>query len=105
MSLPRRWRQWALIWGPAALIGAYFAYHALYGEVGYVAYQRLVVESAGVERELAEVQATNAALALALEGLRPETLDPDAVETALRTFGYVRPEEVIVLEPDHAGRR
>jgi cell division protein FtsB len=105
LSLPRRWRLRALIWGPATLIGAYFAYHALYGDVGYVAWQRLVVASDTAERELAAAQATNAALAVALEGLRPESLDPDAVETALRELGYVRPEEVVVLEPGDDERR
>lgn len=97
--ITRRWRRRALVGVPALLVCGYFAYHAVYGEAGYAAWRELRVERDRVETALARVQASNASLEVAIRGLRPETLAPDAVETALRELGYVRPGERVILEP------
>ena len=97
--ISKRLRRGALVSGIASLVAGYFVYHAVYGEVGWLALQRVAVERAEAERALAEVRATNARLEMAIEGLRPDTLDPDAVETALRAFGWMRPAEQVILEP------
>ncbi len=96
----RRWRGRAAIAVPAALVCAYFLYHGLHGGTGYRAWQGVKVERERLAAELAAVQASNAALEVAIRGLRPDTVDADAVETALRELGYVREGELIILEPD-----
>jgi cell division protein FtsB len=83
---------------PAAAALAYFGYHAIYGEAGYVAWRETRVETARLAVELAAARARNAELEAAIAGLRPERPDPDAVETALRRLGYVRPDEFVVIE-------
>jgi len=83
---------------PAAAALAYFGYHALYGEVGYVAWMEMRAETARLHAELRAVRARNAELEAAIAGLRPERPDPDAVETALRRLGYVRPGERVIIE-------
>ena len=83
---------------PAAAALAYFGYHALYGEVGYVAWMEMRAETARLDAELRAVRARNAELEAAIAGLRPERPDPDAVETALRRLGYIRPGERVIIE-------
>jgi cell division protein FtsB len=94
----RRWRRRAVVLAPAAAALAYFGYHAIYGEVGYVAWMEMRAETARLDAELDTVRARNAELEAAIAGLRPESPDPDAVETALRRLGYVRPDEFVVLD-------
>jgi len=96
----RRWRGRAVVLVPAALALAYFGYHAVYGASGYVAWTETRAETARLEAELASVRARNAELEAAIAGLRPQRPDPDAVETALRRLGYVRPDEIVVIDPE-----
>ncbi|MFW5679561.1 MAG: FtsB family cell division protein [Pseudomonadota bacterium] len=93
----KRWRRRLVVALPVALLVVYFAYHAVYGRLGVLAWRTLQAEVQEVEAELRAVEAHNRRLAAAIEGLRPETLDLDVVETALRGYGYVRPEERIIL--------
>jgi cell division protein FtsB len=86
---------------PAAAALAYFGYHAVYGEAGYVAWREVRADTTRLERELAAAQARNGELEAAIAGLHPDGPEPDAVETALRRLGYVRPGERVVLD---AGR-
>ncbi|MFP4125738.1 MAG: FtsB family cell division protein [Alphaproteobacteria bacterium] len=83
---------------PAAAALAYFGYHAVYGEVGYTAWMKMRAETARLDAELRAVRTRNAELEAAIAGLRPESLDPDAVETALRRLGYVDPGERVIIE-------
>jgi cell division protein FtsB len=94
----RRWRRRALVLVPAAAALAYFTFHAVYGQAGYVAWVELRAEVARAEAELNEVRARNQALEAAIAGLRPASPDPDAIESALRDLGYVRPDELVVIE-------
>jgi cell division protein FtsB len=94
----RRWRRRAAVLLPAAAALAYFGYHAVYGEVGYVAWREMRAETARLETELAEVRAHNAELQATVDALRPQSPDPDAVETALRRLGYVRAHERVILD-------
>ena len=96
---PRRVRRRALVLVPAAAALAYFAFHAIYGQAGYVAWVELRADAARVEAELERVRGLNAELEAAIGGLRPESPDPDAIESALRDLGYVRPDELVVIEP------
>jgi cell division protein FtsB len=94
----RRWRRRALVLAPATAALAYFAFHAVYGDAGYTAWVAMRAETTRLETELARVRAHNAALEAAIDGLRPENPDPDAIETALRGLGYVRADELVVLD-------
>jgi cell division protein FtsB len=94
----KRWRRRLTVALPIALLTVYFAFHALYGRLGVFAWQDLQAELVEVEARLAAVESINRELEVRIRGLRPETLDVDAVETVLRGYGYVRPEERIVLE-------
>ncbi len=93
----KRWRRRLVVVLPVGLLVVYFAYHAMYGRLGLLAWQGLEAEIAEVEATLQVVERDNRRLEAAIRGLRPETLDVDAVETVLRGYGYVRPEERIIL--------
>jgi cell division protein FtsB len=96
----KRWRRRLVVVLPVAALVAYFTFHAVYGRLGVIAWQELRAEIDKVEGELTLVERENRRLAASIRGLRPESLDVDAVETVLRGYGYVRPEErVILLEP------
>ena len=95
---PRRLRRRALVLVPAAAALAYFAFHAVYGQAGYVAWVELRAKAARVEAELERARAVNSELEAAVDGLRPGNPDPDAIESALRALGYVREDELVVIE-------
>ena len=95
----KRWRRRLAVILPVTVVVAYFAYHALYGRLGVFAWRELQAELVDVEAQLARASAENLALEGQIRGLRPETLDVDAVETVLRDYGYVRPDERVVLGP------
>lgn len=85
-----------------ACLAAYFAYHAVQGERGVLAWQRL-------ERELAEARALDNRLAAEQDRLnrnvgllRPDHLDPDLLEEQARLLlNYGRKDDYVVLWPDH----
>ncbi len=88
---------------PAACIGvmAYFAFHAVSGNTGFVAWQGYKAERVAVEREAARVAADKAALARQVELLDPHHVDRDlADELVRRDLGVVRSDEVILPLPD-----
>ena len=93
----KRWRRRMVIVLPVGLLVVYFAFHAVYGRLGILAWEGLQTELAAVEAELDDVERENRRLEAQIRGLRPETLDVDAVETVLRGYGFVRPEERIIL--------
>ncbi len=82
----------------AACVVAYFSYHALHGERGFLAWRELT-------QDLAEARATEARLAEAraqLERrvglLRPDHLDPDLLEErANALLGYGRDDDLVIL--------
>ncbi len=87
--------RWLLL--PLTLLLAYFAYHAVHGQRGLIAWMDLRREVARAERELAALEAERKRLADRVEALRPGQTDADLLESELRRLGYLRPEEVIVL--------
>ncbi len=93
----KRWRRRMVVALPVGLLVVYFAYHAVYGRLGLLAWEGLQTELAAVEAELAAVERENRRLESLIRGLRPETLDVDAVETVLRGYGYARQHERIIL--------
>ncbi len=90
---------WLLV--PLTLLLAYFAYHAVHGQRGLIAWMDLRREVAQAQRELETLEAERERLARRVEALRPGQTDADLLESELRRLGYLRPEEVIVLvEPE-----
>ena len=79
----------------------YFAYHAVQGERGFLAYLHLSQELAEAEAVAAAVASERAELSSKVDRLRSGSIDPDLLEErarALLNYGY--PEEaVVLLEP------
>ncbi len=98
-GISRRLRR-ALV--PAAFVAllAYFAYHALEGANGLWALRELDAEAERLSHEAAVLHAERERLESRVALLRPDNLDPDLLdEEARRTLGFVRPDEVVVLQP------
>lgn len=100
LGLPLRWlaRRWALLAACAVL--AYFAYHAVHGRRGLLAWVDRNREVEAAAAELAAVSAENQAIDARLRILQPGRADRDLLEEELRQLGYLRQNEVIVLTPD-----
>lgn len=85
----------------AALAVAYFAYHAIEGERGVLAYIQLTEEIESAKQVAAGVAEDRAALEHRVDLLSPDSLDPDMLEErARRLLNYGRADErVIYLDP------
>lgn len=80
---------------------AYFAFHAVSGNTGLIAWQGYKAERAAIERDAAAVATTRAALKRRVDLLDPRHVDRDyADELVRRDLGVVRPDEVIMVLPD-----
>lgn len=87
---------------PAIAVGlvAYFAFHALNGELGLVGKAKIEHRYAELEKELAVVRAEREELLRRVMLLRPESLDPDMVdERARASLNLVHPQELAILRP------
>lgn len=84
---------------PAIMISllGYFAYHALQGQNGLLAYLRLDKELAIQERLVADISAEREALEHRVHLMRPSSIDPDMLDEQVRAvLGYAREGEVII---------
>ena len=87
---------------PAAslLALAYFAYHAVEGEYGLSALNRLQEREAQLAAELAELNGRRAALEERVALMRPESLDPDMIdERARQALNLARPADIVIFRP------
>ena len=76
---------------------AYFAYHAVQGDRGLIAWWNLRYELEKTEAALAEVDADKQVIERRVALLRPESLDPDMLEERARIIlGFVHPDDRIV---------
>ena len=83
-----------------AAICAYFAYHAVQGDRGLIAWLQLSREIAQSEALLADLSAERAALEHRVSLLRPESLDPDMLEEQARTMlNFAGPDDRTLLLP------
>jgi cell division protein FtsB len=102
MDLLYEFRRWSLQATPAllaCLAVAYFAYHAVQGGRGLMAYVRLNHEVARAEQVLKLTEAERERLRRRVELLHPEHLDPDMLdERARETLGLMHPDEVVVFQ-------
>ncbi len=99
LELARR----AILPSACLLVMSYFAFHAVSGNTGLLAWQGYKVERAAAEAQAAQVRADKLALAREVKLLDPAHVDPDyADELVRRNLGVVRPDEIIVPLPDAA---
>ncbi len=87
------------VFGPAIGLLAiiYFAYHAVHGDRGFLAWRHLEAKVAAREAVLAEIRGERQALEARVDRLRPESLDPDLLdETVRRVLGYGHPDDLVI---------
>jgi cell division protein FtsB len=83
-----------------AALMAYFAYHAVQGDRGLIAWWKLRYEIEKTDLALADVTAERHALERRVSLLRPESLDRDMLEERARIMlGFVHPQDRVVPEP------
>jgi cell division protein FtsB len=88
----------AAIPAASAVIALYFAYHALVGDFGLVAWLELEREKAMLEEQLASAQAERLELEHRVSLLRPESLDPDMLEERAReTLSLAHPNDITIF--------
>ena len=87
------------LWMPlltAAFLG-YFGFHTFNGSYGKWALDRMRVQAAALDSQLADLERERAELEKRVSFLRPESLDADMVDVEARTqLNVVRPDEVVV---------
>ncbi len=86
----------------APLLGAalvtYFAYHAVQGDRGLLAWWQLRQQMDASELELASISAEREYLESMISLLRPESLDLDMLdEQTRRTLAFAQPKELLII--------
>lgn len=84
----------------------YFAYHAVHGERGLLAYGGLTQRIHEAEALRDEVEQARRALEHRVRLLHPESLDPDLLDERARVmlnFGY--PDDIVVLVDEERSQR
>jgi cell division protein FtsB len=88
-----------------AAICVYFAYHAVQGDRGLIAWLQHSRELVESETVLAELAAERATLEHRVSQLRAESLDPDMLEEQARTMlNFAEPDDRTLLLPSAPGR-
>ncbi|HEX9809381.1 MAG TPA: septum formation initiator family protein [Alphaproteobacteria bacterium] len=88
----------------AASLFAYFAYHAVQGDRGLIAWLKLSQQVDEARIEAARLAETRAGLAHRVRLMSPESLDPDLLEERARAvLGYIRADEVVIAPGVGAG--
>lgn len=81
----------------AATVFAYFAFHAVQGDRGILAWIKLGQQVEEARLELAHIHAERDELARRVRLLRPGSLDPDLLEERVRAIlGYVGKNDVVI---------
>lgn len=82
------------------IVIAYFAYHAINGNRGLIAWQTLKLEAEALRGELADLREQRELLERRVALMRPESLDPDMLDERARSFlNVVREDEIVILRP------
>ena len=88
-----------------ALLFAYFIFHAIQGDRGFLAWVQLKQQIRHASAELAASDAVREAWEKRIALLRSDHLDPDMLEERVRAVtGLGRPGEVIIYMPSAAPR-
>ena len=81
-------------------VGGYFAFHAVSGPTGYVAWREYKVQRSKLQQAMVSSEEQQAALQRRLVLLDPRHVDPDlADELVRRNLDLVKPDELIVPLP------
>lgn len=89
----------ALIPLVCVIVLSYFAYHAVYGRHGFIAWLSLQNTVDTLEQQLAEVQETRRSLDQQVSLMRAGSLDPDLLdERARATLGLADPNEIVIFK-------
>lgn len=79
------------------LLCSYFAYHAVEGDRGALAWKRLDQEIISAEEKLATLKTQNQALERKVARLRPGSIDPDLLEERARSvLNMMHSDDVVV---------
>ena len=81
-------------------LAIYFIYHSFSGNRGYFAFLETREQLTAAEQELKAIQKQREALDATIERLASHQIDPDLLEDHLRQHGYIRDNEVILLDND-----
>jgi|SRR5690625_571637 len=85
----------------AAAAVAYFAFHAVQGERGLMAYKRLSEELQETQTLAQQVATERARWEHQVALLRPEGIDPDMLEERARVLlNYLRDDEIVIYLPE-----
>jgi len=98
-----RWRRLRRAGPPAVFIAlmAYFLYHAVQGEHGLLALKALDARADQLAPRAAALRAERRALEARVALMQPDNIDPDLLdEEVRRRLGYVRPGEIVILDPE-----
>jgi len=80
------------------LLLGYFGYHAVEGNYGHHALQKLNARETGLTGELAQLKDERLALDRRVSLMRPESLDPDMIEErARRALNVARAGDIVIL--------
>ncbi len=82
------------------VILAYFGYHALHGQYGFLAWIDTSRDLKAARLELAQLKGERALLQRDVQAFQRDSIDRDLLEEELRKLGYVKPNEVIILRRD-----
>ncbi|MEM7045170.1 MAG: septum formation initiator family protein [Pseudomonadota bacterium] len=95
-----KWQSWLAVVGFGLAI--YFGYHAVNGNRGLLASQKMEEELRASEEELAELKRERADLEQKVQRLRPESLDPDLIDELARDMlSMANPDDVIIILEQH----
>jgi cell division protein FtsB len=90
----------------AVSIFAYFAYHAVEGDRGLLAWMQLTQDVASTQAELDKVTQIREGLDHQAALMRSNAIDPDMLdEKARAVLGVVRKDEVIIISPKTSDRQ
>lgn len=82
---------------------AYFAVHAIQGDRGLLAKDRLLTEIAAAEATLDDLRGERAGIERLADGLGPRALDLDLLDERARVMlNVARPDEVVLFFDDGA---
>jgi len=83
------------------LLVAYFIYHAIQGDRGFLSWAHLTKQLENREEELSSLMAERQSLEEKVHGLRPESINPDLLDYQVRhQLGYTHPDDVVMLMPE-----
>ena len=100
----QRWTGRLIVPGIAALVSAYFGYHAFQGEYGIRSTERYLAREAELQGRLQEVREQRLALERRVTMMQDGSIDQDMLdEQARRALNLSHPDEVTIILPPSGG--